>query len=465
MKKIILIIFPIIFILVALIINDIYGDQNQAIYVALDGHDQNDGSKSKPFRTIDKATVEATAGTTVFIREGTYHEKLIVKHGGTKSKPVIFKPYKEEKVVISGSDLKDVEGDTSLVTVNNKNYVNISGLTIQDLTTNLANETVMGFYVTGSSSHIVLENNHVQGIATYADEGNGHGIAIYGDGEMEDIQVLNNTVENLKLGSSESLVLNGNIKGFKVENNIVRKNDNIGIDLIGHEGVNDDEKVDYVRNGTVKNNTIYQISSYGNPAYGEDYSAGGIYVDGGKNIAIENNTIYKCDIGIEATSEHAGKYADEININNNIIYDNFYTGISIGGYDKNRGGTKNSMISQNIIYKNDTKGLEGGQILLQHDIKSNVIDRNILTAGPTRLFIANYFTTNKNNKLEKNVFHKEDEKVGIWSWKDEEYTSFMQFKVASDSDEKSSYLDPEYKNESNYDFKLKKDSPAKEIVE
>lgn len=463
MKSIVLIVLSAAIILVIFNLNNSDTEKGQAIYVALDGHDQNDGSKTKPFRTLDRATTEATEGTTVFIREGTYHEKLIVKHGGTKSKPVIFKPYKEEKVVISGGDLKDVEGNTSLVLVDNKNYVNISGLTIQYLTTNLTNETVMGIYVTGSSSHIILENNHIQRIETHADEGDGHGIAVYGTGEMEDINISDNILEDLKLGSSESLVLNGDVDGFKIENNIVRDSDNIGIDLIGYEGVSDSN--DFVRNGVVKNNIVYNITSYGNPAYEEDYSAWGIYVDGGKNIDIEKNTIYKCDIGIEATSEHAGKYADEININNNIIYDNFYTGISIGGYDQNRGGTKNSMISQNIIYKNDTKGLEGGQILLQHDIKNSVIDRNILTAGPTSLFIANYFTTNKNNKLEKNVFHKEDEKAGIWGWKDEEYTSFTQFKVASNSDEKSSYLDPEYENEINYDFKLKKDSPAKEIVE
>lgn len=145
----------------------------------------------------------------------------------------------------------------------------------------------------------------MQRIETHADDGNAHGIAIYGTDTVKDINVVNNTLEDLKLGLSESLVLNGNIDGFKVENNIVRRSDNIGIDLIGYEGVSHDEKMDYVRNGIVKNNIVYEISSYGNPAYGEDYSAGGIYVDGGKNITIEKNTVYKSDIGIEATSEHA----------------------------------------------------------------------------------------------------------------------------------------------------------------
>lgn len=465
MKKIYFILLSAAAIMIVFVLNNINDKQNQAIYVSLNGNDQNDGKKSKPFRTLKKAASEANAGTTVLIRKGTYNEKLVVKYSGTKSKPITFKAYNKEKVVLSGKDINDVEGDTSLVTIKNKNYVTISGLIIQDLSTDLADETVMGIYVTGSSNHITLKNNHVQRIETHADNGNGHGIAIYGTGTMKDINILSNTLENLKLGLSESLVLNGNIDGFKVEKNIVRRSDNIGIDLIGYEGTSNDKKVDYVRNGIVKKNQVYEISSYGNPAYEGDYSAGGIYVDGGKNIIIEKNTIYKSDIGIEATSEHTKKYADNIKIINNIIYENFYTGISIGGYDGDRGGTINSTITQNILYRNDTKGLDGGQLLLQHDTKNNLIEKNILTAGPSRIFISNYFTTNQENKLQKNVFHKEKGEKGIWIWKEEEYTSFPKFKKASISDEKSSYLDPRYQNANKYDFRLKKDSPVKKIVD
>lgn len=438
---------------------------DKAIYVATNGNDQNDGTESKPFRTLKKAASEARAGTIVYIKEGIYKERLIVRYSGTKLKPITFKAYNQDKVVLTGEDVKNVEGDTSLVSIDNKNYITINGLIIQELTTNLTNETVIGMYVTGSSSHITLENNVVRKIETHAEDGNAHGIAIYGTGPMKDIHIRNNTIEDLKLGWSESLVLNGNVDGFSIENNIVRRNDNIGIDLIGYEGISNDPKADYVRNGIVKNNEVYQISSYGNPAYGEEYNAGGVYVDGGKNITIDKNTIYNCDIGIEATSEHAKQYADNIQITDNIVYNNHYTGISIGGYDENRGGTINSSITKNIIYRNDTKGLAGGQLLLQHDIKNNVIERNILTAGPSRIFIANFFTTNQDIELTRNVFHKEKGKTGLWVWKEEEFTSFQAFQRDSTSDSQSSYLDPMFENETNYDFTLKKESPAKNIIE
>jgi len=45
--------------------------------------------------------------------------------------------------------------------------------------------------------------------------------------------------------------------------------------------------MDQARNGVCTDNVVYNITSYGNPAYGKDRSADGLYVDGGKNIIIE----------------------------------------------------------------------------------------------------------------------------------------------------------------------------------
>lgn len=467
MKKTFLILIPVAVLFLIFMLPQQKEEQAHAksIYVAPDGHDGAEGTKRKPLRTLAKASSLAKAGTTVYIREGNYAEQLVVQHSGTEEKPIVFKAYQDENVILSGKHLQDVEEETALIKIDSKNFIAISGLTLQELTTDLADETVMGIYVTGSSSHITLDGNHVHHIETRAEAGNGHGIAVYGTGKMTDINVVNNTVEDLTLGFSESIVLNGDIDGFKVVNNLVRRSDNIGIDLIGYEETALDKQHDYVRNGLVKNNTVYEVSSHDNPAYDGDYSAGGIYVDGGKRITIEKNTIYNCDIGVEATSEHTGKYAENIEIIDNIIYHNDYTGISIGGYDEKRGGTIQSTISHNILYQNDLKGQDGGQLLLQHDTRNNVIRKNILTAGPSRLFVVNYFSSNQHNKLRDNVFHKEQGKAGIWVWKEKEYTSFSKFQKASNSDESSTYIDPEYRNESDFDFELKPHSPVRGIVE
>ncbi|WP_307893457.1 right-handed parallel beta-helix repeat-containing protein [Bacillus swezeyi] len=438
-------------------------EQANCLYVSPDGNDQNEGTKEKPFHTLAHAAKEAVAGTTVMIREGTYHETLDVKHSGTDGKPVTFRNYENEKVVMSGESVADAEYETPLIRIHNKQYITISGLTMKDLSVSSEEATAMGIYVSGSSSHITIKNNHVRDIKTTADEGNAHGIAVYGTGSMKDIKIEGNTVEKLTLGASEAVVLNGNIDGFTIAGNVVRDNNNIGIDLIGYEGTAD--RNDFVRNGVVENNTVSHNSTYGNPAYGDDYSAGGIYVDGGQSIEIKKNTVYGNDIGIEATSEHKGKYAADIQITDNTVYQNAYTGISIGGYDKERGGTIDSVISHNIVYRNDTKGLYGGQLLLQYDTKNNKIEKNIMTASDSRLFIANDFTKNEGNTVNHNVYHKEAGKDGLWIWKKNEYDSFSSYQNATNNDADSIYADPMYRDEESYDFTLDPDSPARSVIE
>ncbi|GEK31091.1 hypothetical protein KZO01_14000 [Kurthia zopfii] len=432
----------------------------KSIYVATDGNDQAKGTEDAPYKTLKKASSVAKAGTIVYIRKGTYDEKLIVKNSGTKKEPVIFKAHNSEKVILSGKKMKDTNQERAMVSMHNKSNVIIEGLTVQDMRTKHNDATIMGFYISGKGENILLKNNHVRNIKTLAKEGNAHGIAFYGSEPMKNIRVIDNTLENMKLGASETLVLNGDISQFKIIGNNIRNSDNIGIDLIGFEGVAKNRKNDYVRDGIVNDNKVTKVSAYGNPAYGKNYGAGGIYIDGGKNIIVEDNHISYSDIGIEATSEHKGKYADRITIRNNVVEKNYFTGISIGGYDVKRGGTRNSEVSKNVLYRNDTKKLGGGQLLLQHDVEHNKVEKNVMTASSSGIMVANYFKSNVLNNFSKNIFHKELGKKTTWVWKKREYSSFEVFKKVSKSDADTKFIDPHYRDEKSGDYRLQKGSKA-----
>ncbi|MEH7314466.1 hypothetical protein V7115_26040, partial [Priestia megaterium] len=127
-------------------------------------------------------------------------------------------------------------------------------------------------------------------------------------------------------GFSEALTLNGNVKDFIVNANTIRNVDNIGIDVIGFEKVAPIEKYDRAREGLISENHIYNVSSYSNPAYKYEYSAGGIYVDGGKDVIIEHNVSSHNDLGIEIASEHYGKQTSNVQVIRNMIYENRFTG-------------------------------------------------------------------------------------------------------------------------------------------
>lgn len=77
----------------------------EEFYVDNQGSDVNNGTRNKPFRTLNRAAVRAKAGDTIVIRGGTYRETLRVLHSGTADRPVTFMAAKGERVVISGADL------------------------------------------------------------------------------------------------------------------------------------------------------------------------------------------------------------------------------------------------------------------------------------------------------------------------------------------------------------------------
>ena len=66
---------------------------------------------------------------------------------------------------------------------------------------------------------------------------------------IEEIAIIDNELRHLTLGSSEALVVNGNVEDFLIEGNRVHDTNNIGIDVIGFEGMASDPTVDQARDG------------------------------------------------------------------------------------------------------------------------------------------------------------------------------------------------------------------------
>jgi len=87
------------------------GPTAKVYYVSPMGKDTNDGSIKKPFLTISKAVEQLSPGDIVYLREGSYHEEVQLKGvKGTVDKPIVIRPYQEEKVIIDGTiEIKDLE--------------------------------------------------------------------------------------------------------------------------------------------------------------------------------------------------------------------------------------------------------------------------------------------------------------------------------------------------------------------
>ncbi|OGS23171.1 MAG: hypothetical protein A2252_02865 [Elusimicrobia bacterium RIFOXYA2_FULL_39_19] len=323
------------------------------MYVSPAGSDKNPGTLTKPFKTISKAASWAVPGTIVYVKTGTYNESIEIKVSGEPGKYITFTNFDNDEVIIEGKNLKTEDG----FKLNNKNYIKIIGFKICNFSTSNEQLVPKGIFISGAGSNIELKNNKIFNIRSAGTEhSNAHGIAIYGNTTepITNLIIDGNEIFNCTLGRSESLAINGNVENFKVINNTVHDNDNIGIDFIGHEGVCPDPLKDQARNGICANNIVYNIDSYSNPAYNKERAAAGIYVDGGKNITIESNTIYGCNYGIEIGCENKGKLTSNITVTQNIVHNCHVSGISFGGYAKDTGRVKDCTFLNNTLYGSGT---------------------------------------------------------------------------------------------------------------
>ncbi|MBE3646905.1 right-handed parallel beta-helix repeat-containing protein [Paenibacillus polymyxa] len=441
-------------------------------YVSTIGSDSNAGTSDAPWKTLQHAADTVSPGSKVYVRGGVYKEKLKITRSGSASQgPIVFASYGNETAIIDGTGLS-VSGNEGLIELVDVDYVTIQGFEIRNFTTASKNAVPTGIYVHGAGNFINLSDNKIHDIKNTATPTgkdrlgrDAHGIAVYGTkapASIHNLTISGNELYNLVLGSSESLVLNGNVNGFAVTSNLIHDNDNIGIDLIGFEGTAPNTAYDQVRNGLVKGNRVYNNSVRNNPSYkSDDNSAGGIYVDGGKDNIIEQNYSYNNDIGVEIASEHAGKATSNITVRSNVIYNNRLTGIAMGGYDDERGSTVNSKIVNNTLYKNDTLDDGSGQLLVQYDTRNNVIKNNIFVASSTDVLIYNGYTQNSGNVVDYNLYFAPGGSSGAnWTWKDKEYTGFATYKSGTGNDAHSLFVDPKFVNATNGDFHLQPSSPA-----
>ena len=437
-------------------------------YVATDGNDADPGTFSQPWKTIQKAADSAVPGSSVYVRGGVYHERVTINVSGSAAAGYItFRNYDKETAVLDGTGLTVPGASNGLFLIANHSYIIIRGFEIRNFRTSVKDRVPVGIHVRGASRNIQVRNNsihHIEHNGTTVNGVDAHGIAVYGTDPVHAISGLiisGNELSELKLGSSESLVVNGNVDGFSITNNLVHDNNNIGIVAIGFEGVSSDPATDQARNGVIARNIVYNINSYMNPAYGTDRSADGIYVDGGTDITIERNIVHHSNIGIELASEHVGRATSYITVRNNFIYLNDVVGISMGGYDTLRGSTDNCAVVNNTLFRNDRLQWGNGELQLQYNTRNNIIGNNIFYANAQNYLITNPFTQNTGNVVDYNLFYAPGGPANSrWQWKKIWYKGFPAYGAASGNDSHSFFSNPVIVSTVLPDLHLKATSPA-----
>ena len=434
------------------------GFSQSTYYVSNLGNDLNDGSLTSPWKTLTYSTSKLNAGDVLNILAGTYAGNLNLSKSGTITQPITIQNYQNDQVIINGSGLN---AGQFLMKIENKNNITVKGIKFKDFQKNNA----QGLLVINSSGISILNNefsnidyatNAIGQIPTASQ--NSQPLIVFGrdaQNSVKNLTISGNKIHDCETGFSESLSINGNIDGFLISNNEVYKNTNIGIVAIGFEGECPSGAVDQARNGKIKNNVVYNNSSL----YA---AAGGIYVDGGKSIIIENNRSYNNDYGIEIGCENNGKIpnasASDIKVRNNLVYNNKISGIALGGYNyPTTGKVQSTKITNNTLYNNDTTNSSTGELALTY-VENSTIENNIFYTNNTNKVLISSSYPNLTLQLNYNLYYLPSGSSNvIFDINGVQYTSFNAYKTATSQDGNSIFSDPQFNSAilSNLDLHLK----------
>lgn len=406
------------------------------------GDDGNAGTLGSPFATIQHAlAVAQTPGDIVDVRGGTYHEKIVFPASGSALGGFItLRSYQNEHPILDGSGV----AGSDMVLLDSVSYIRFSGFEIVNLT---GVDDGSGVRILGGGSNLEIRDNTIHDIRGL----NAMGITVYGTAKtpIANLIIDGNEIYDAEPAPSEALTLNGNVTNFLVTNNRVHDVNNIGIDVIG--GEKDINRSQVARNGIVRGNTVWNAhSNY------EDGFAAGIYVDGGKNITLENNISHHNDVGLEVGAENRGIVASNVIVRNNLIYANDKAGLAFGGYASNTGRVKNSSFYNNTVWQNDTLNAGFGQLWIQY-ASSNVVANNIFYAAANNVLLASD-AGNSRNTVDNNLWFSASGQV-LFTWNGDEYSTFADYQSETGQDADSLFADPKFVNAA-ADFHLAADSPA-----
>ena len=318
-----------------------------------------------PNESIQQAINNAQSGDVILIHAGVYTEAVSIVNRTN----LTLSSAGDGTVILQGDGNR-----VNTIEIDNPTNISVTGLTIKNIRKQAWST---GIAVVGSGSGITITNNKFTDFSYHPgawDASDNPGDNIEGvnplmvagtetSAPLSDVLIDGNEVSYCITGWNESITVKGNVDGFTVTNNTVHHVTNIAIDAYG---LGDWPNAMQARNGQISHNTVYEAKCN----YTDN---GGIYVDGGKDIVISNNTIYNSIYGITVGCENQGNVANGvtsgITIINNLVYNNDQAGLMVGtsGDDDGlQGEVTNCYISGNTFLKNSTTDSWGSELVLQY---------------------------------------------------------------------------------------------------
>jgi len=348
-------------------------------YVAKTGSNSNPGTEALPWKTIQKAADTLTAGDTVYIKAGTYKERVVPKKSGSAGNTITYTAYPGGTVTIDGTGVSLPSGWGGLLDISGKNHIKISGLRVMNAGPDDNNQ---GILVDGCN-YIIIENNY-----TYNTVSSGIGIW-----NSSNVIIDNNEVELACNDGEQECITAAVTDTFEIGNNHVHHG---GPGTNGGEGI---DAKDGASNGKIYNNHVHHLNRLG------------IYVDAWDkhtyNIEVYGNLVHDIDgnDGFTLASEMGG-LLENIQIYNNIAYN-----CDTIGFDISRNGDspthpmKNITVVNNTSYNNGTGGWGGGITVDNLHIEGVAVRNNIVAYNRTFQMVVDSSVPMNELTVDYNLIH------------------------------------------------------------
>ncbi len=323
--------------------------QGNIYYVAPTGDDGHAGDLLHPWRTIHQAANTLAAGDTIYIRAGTYSERVIPQNSGSAGQPITYAAYPGETVTVDGSGITLPDDLAGLIHISEQSHIIIAGLRVIHAGPHNDNAGILIL----NSSHITVENN-----LTY--DTSSSGIGVWGS---DHVIIDGNQVEEAGGGGQQECITVAGTDTFEVRGNEVFNCHKEGIDA-----------KDGASNGQIYRNHVHHTEQVG------------IYVDAWDkhtyNIAVYQNIVHDIqnNNGFAIGSEQGG-LLENVWVYNNIAYNNRYVGLTL--HDCCPGPTthpvRNILVVNNTFYHNGWTVWGGGIAVDNPDIQNVTIRNNIVS--------------------------------------------------------------------------------------
>lgn len=327
-------------------------------YVSNNGSDNNNGSQSSPWQTIQHAANEVRAGDSISIEDGIYEESVIIRNSGNNSNGFIS---------FTGNGTVIMQGNSNLNSAfetDDASYINIENIIIQDY-----HREGIAFYGNNIKRNIRLKNliifnsgisrgvwdhgiqiQHVENFIVEECEvynSQGNNIYVYESGYGAIVNCIANGPEDGDYRDDSDGITIQNSKRVCVKNCVANYNGEDGIDIGGHSGsdVKHIRVINCETNYNKDDGLCFSVSNDSNDFDGYDV------------------TFAKClSVNNLASGIICYQQPDDVKIVHNTIVGNKW-GINIRNENPKNFKIKNNIFSQNINYNFAT-----------NDIAANVFD-------------------------------------------------------------------------------------------